>query len=579
VRQYILPGNNEPQICKPVAHYMAWQCRSKQRPANLVQQVSPQCALMLAILALVTAASCQQPVKTADASCARCHAEICRKYQATPMANGSGVAGDHFLAGEFTHLPSEMRYKIFRDQGKVWLSFADEQDARISGQRQLDYFLGSGHLGTTYLYTQDGYLLESPVAWYAAINGYDMKPGFNQLTEMPPALPMEPGCLRCHMTGVAHTIHGSLSRYAGLPFTQSGIACESCHGDASAHVRTGGKAAVVNPATLSAERRDSICISCHLEGDASVERAGRSALDYRPGDRISDYLSFFVFKSKDALSRGVSEVEQFNASRCKLASGDSMSCTSCHDPHGYPTPTERPQYYRSKCLACHNSPTFMSTHHPETQDCTSCHMPRSKAQNIPHVAWTDHRILRRPDSATLSPLDPRENGPLVAIFSPQANERDAAIGMYETLVRGKSSNRAEAIAKLKQVDATGAGDERVIEALGVLSGLAGNLAASETWLQKLVAADPSNLTGTADLGVLFARQGKVKEAVELWKPVFDKNKDMVGLARNLAVGQCTIGDSQGAMKTIADARKFSPGVRELLKFTCADSGPRQIPAK
>lgn len=159
-------------------------------------------------------------------------------------------------------------------------------------RRKLEYFLGSGHLGVTYLYSVNKYLLESPVAYYSATNHYDMKPGLEALREMPTALPMEAGCLRCHMSGVQHSDAGSMDRYAGLPFLHGGITCESCHGDTKAHVLSGGKAAVVNPAKLDTERRDSVCISCHLEGDVSVEKNGRSAVDFKPGDSISDYLFF-----------------------------------------------------------------------------------------------------------------------------------------------------------------------------------------------------------------------------------------------------------------------------------------------
>ena len=38
-------------------------------------------------------------------------------------------------------------------------------------------FLAPGHLGTTYLYSEAGYLLESPVAFYARLNAYAMAPG------------------------------------------------------------------------------------------------------------------------------------------------------------------------------------------------------------------------------------------------------------------------------------------------------------------------------------------------------------------------------------------------------------------
>ncbi len=515
---------------------------------------------------LANIAFCQQTVKVADAVCAQCHAGIYNKYLETPMANASGPAVDRALTGEFTHTLSGVRYKVFEEQKQVWLGFNDTNNPHISGNRRLDYFLGSGHLGVTYLYTQEGYLLESPVAWYAATAAYDMKPGFGHLTEMPPALPAESACLRCHMSGVEHAEPGTINRYNQMPFRQMGITCERCHGDASAHVRTAGKAPVVDPAHLTPERRDSVCLSCHLEGDVSVERPGRSALDYRPGERLSDYLSYFVFEGKDSLSRGVTQVEQFSASRCKLASGDRMSCTSCHDPHGSPGPAERAADYRAKCTACHSDPGFASTHHPETPDCTGCHMPRSAAQNIPHVAWTDHRILRRPQPAPTR--DAKKDGLLVPVFSPQVDQRDEAVAEYQAVVRGKSRDREAAMAKLRQVYATGAQDPQVLEGLGVLAGLAGDAGESEKYLRELLAIEPLNLTAISDLGVLLARRGEFRAAVALWQPAFARNESVIGLAKNLAAAQCRMGDATSAQKTIANALRFSPGVRQAWSFTC-----------
>jgi predicted CXXCH cytochrome family protein len=537
----------------------------KRKKRCFAPRVSAPWVLVLTILVFVNAGFCQQTVRTADAGCAPCHAEIYRKYLATPMANASGPAVDRVFAQEFSHAPSGVHYKVWGEQDQVWLGFNDLKDPRIAGKRRFDYFLGSGHLGVTYLYMQQGYLLESPVAWYAATAGYDMKPGFGRLTEMPPALPTEPGCLRCHMSGVAHAEPGTINRYIGAPFRQTGITCESCHGDTSAHVRSRGKAGVVNPARLNAERRDSVCLSCHLEGDVSVERAGRSALDYSPGERISDYLSFFVFTSENSLSRGVSEVEQFGASHCKRASGDRMSCTSCHNPHESVEPAERVAYYRARCLACHSSPDFGSTHHPEQPDCASCHMPRSTAQNIPHVAWTDHRILRWPELAS---QDSTKNSALIAVFSPQAEQRDVAVAAYQAVVRGKSRDSEGTIARLRQAYAAGARDPQVLEGLGVLAGLSGDAAESEKRLRELLAVEPLNLTALSDLGVLLARQGNLQAAVATWRPAFARNEDVIGLAQNLAAAQCRVGDETGARETIADALKFSPGVRQAWSFMC-----------
>jgi hypothetical protein len=61
--------------------------------------------------------------------------------------------------------------------------------------RKLEYFLGSGHLGLTYLYSLNDYLFESPIAYYSASQSLDMKPGLKTLTQAPPALPVQAECL------------------------------------------------------------------------------------------------------------------------------------------------------------------------------------------------------------------------------------------------------------------------------------------------------------------------------------------------------------------------------------------------
>jgi hypothetical protein len=133
----------------------------------------------------------------------------------------------------------------------------------------------------TYLYSLNSYLFESPIAYYSTSQSLDMKPGLESMMQAPPALPVQAECLRCHMSAVQHSDSGTINRYSALPFLHAGITCESCHGDARQHLVTGGKTMVVNPSKLDARLRDSVCISCHLEGDISVERAGHSALDFR----------------------------------------------------------------------------------------------------------------------------------------------------------------------------------------------------------------------------------------------------------------------------------------------------------
>src|ERR1019366_5367644 len=184
------------------------------------------------------------PVREADAICSKCHQDIFRKYLATPMANASGLASDRTFTGGFHHAASGVDYLISSRDGSLWLNYSRPGDPGLRGSQELDYFLGSGHLGITYLYTINGYVLESPVAYYGQSQAYDMKPDLADLRTMPPALPMTRGCMRCHMSGVQREDPGTRNHFQGLPFLHGGVTCDSCHGDASAHVASSGKAPV-----------------------------------------------------------------------------------------------------------------------------------------------------------------------------------------------------------------------------------------------------------------------------------------------------------------------------------------------
>ncbi len=499
------------------------------------------------------------PVRDADAQCARCHRAIYESYLATPMANASGLAANHLKPATFLHQSSGETYEIAGDNGQPTLSFKGPNG---SGRVNLEYSLGSGHLGITYLYKIGRYLFESPVAWYAPTDRYDMKPGLAPMRQMPPPLPMESNCMRCHMSATQHSVTDSVNAFEGLPFLHAGITCEECHGDTAQHVLTGGKADVLNPIKLSAERRDSVCISCHLEGDVKVEKAGKSAVDFRPGDPIGDYLTYFVRAGENMTVRGVSEVEQLSQSTCKRMSGDSMSCMSCHDPHYTPDAAHRVEFYRQKCLACHSGTKYEKTHFPQNRDCTSCHMPRAKAQNILHVAWTDHRILRVPDQSNTTQSVTNAHK-LVPIFSPNASPRDLAMAYYKALLTGDSQFEPVAWKMLNEQRDQISHDKDALDALGNMGAKRGDAAVAEQAFRQVLTIDPNDTIALTNLGVLLARKGDLKAAIQMLQTAFNRNQDLPGLAMNLARVQCIAGDSAAAQSTLKTALIYTNNYQPL----------------
>jgi predicted CXXCH cytochrome family protein len=498
-----------------------------------------------------------EPVRKADAVCGNCHEKIFREYLVTFMANASGLANDRIYTGSLEHRASGIEYKISEEDGSLWLSYLRRGDPDVQGKHKLEYFLGSGHLGLTYLYSLNGYFIESPIAYYANAKGFDMKPGLTDFRALPPSLPMTSGCMRCHMTGVQREDAGTLNHFSKTPFLQAGITCESCHGDSARHVSTAGKADVVNPMKLDAERRDSVCISCHLEGDSHIEHAGRSALDYKPGDRISDYVSYFVYASDKITSRGVSEIEELAQSQCKKMSGDKMSCMSCHDPHYSPPPAKRAEFYRQKCLACHMEPKFAETHFSSTPDCTSCHMPKAKAEKMPHIAWTDHRLRQRYEQPAIA-FDPDTAPELVPFQKESADPRDLALAYYDVVAGGNTAESPRAWSLLSSIRRTHPQDVPVLVALGYLTQLRGNTEDAIEIYRQALKLDPMNLTATNNLATLLARSGHLKEARTLWKQTFAINETSEEPGINLASAECMLGEKDAAMLTLKQALFYSP---------------------
>jgi predicted CXXCH cytochrome family protein len=260
-------------------------------------------------------------------------------------------------------------------------------------------------------------------------------------------------------------------------------------------------------------------------------------------------------------------VEQFAQSTCKRVSGEKMSCTNCHDPHFTPDAQQRTAFYRGKCLACHSEPQFAVSHHPENQDCTSCHMTRSGAQNIPHVAWTDHRILKLPASVKTEPRTQAQEQ-LAPIFSPGATKRDLAMAYYLKMLEGDRTAGPRAWEQLNQEKDEIRDDPAALDALGVMEAENGDGKNAEQIFRRVLELSPHDLTAISDLGTLLAKQGKLQEAASLLQAAFDRNRNISGLAMNLARVQCMTGDAKSAHSTLETTLVYNPdleSVRRLMK--------------
>ena len=505
--------------------------------------------------------------------CARCHAGVSKAYENSGMATTSGPASDGLTAGAFEHKPSGVHYRVYEQEGKVWMSFEREGKDAIRGQRELLYFLGSGKKTRSYLFSDQGFLIESPINWYSQEGRWNMSPGYGEAQEIPMNRPSHQSCLNCHTSGRQAPLAGTENKYSGKPFLHGGITCERCHGPGVGHPE--GKEAIVNPANLPPEQRDSICMECHFEGKAAVEQPGRHLYQFRPGEKLSDYVHYFVLTGNHQQEpRALSEFEALSLSACKRNSGDKMWCGSCHDAHAEPTAANKASYYRAKCLACHGE-AFASKHYADKPDCVGCHMPTLPRQEDAHAQATDHRIMRFPNQVPLPRLQLRGR-PLVAF--PERDDslvttRDLALAWVELSQRNVEGASQEAEKYLLKAVEEQPEDAALLSALAFVEQEHGRPNQARPLYEQALKIDPLANDAAASLGVLEARAGHLRRAAELWQGVFERVPYRSPVGMSLAILFCTAGQKEDARRYVERVLQFNPDygrAKSLLKHLSAD---------
>ena len=314
-------------------------------------------------------------------ACAPCHKPQAASQPLTSMARTGDRAAraDILRANErlsFTSGPHS--YEIVRRAGDSLFTVTDGAETLSA---PLTWAFGAGKVGQSFLFEQDGQLLESRVSFYASIQRLDFTPNrapgavkdlHDAMARRIPAAETR-RCFGCHTTASGQA-DGSVD-FAGLI---PGITCEACHGPAAAHAsakRSGPAAASAPMMRLGAlDPADSIdfCGSCHAtfwDVTLAGER-GIAALRSQP--------------------------YRLQSSACWQQQADRrLTCVACHDPHA-PLVRDAAAYDRT-CVTCHErnaARTAASTPRicpVSTRDCVTCHMPKYDVPDM-HFRFTDHLI-------------------------------------------------------------------------------------------------------------------------------------------------------------------------------------------
>ncbi|MBC7696716.1 MAG: tetratricopeptide repeat protein [Burkholderiales bacterium] len=395
-------------------------------------------------------------------TCKLCHQNIYNTYIKTGMGKSFDLAskqkssGDyhtsviHDKIGDFYYkafwLNDSLQFLEYRLKGK---------DTIYKRQETVDYIVGSGQHTNSHIQSVNGYLNQMPMTFYTQKKKWDLPPGFENGHNSRFMRKIGLECMSCH-NNYPEFVLGSENKFTAVP---EGINCERCHGPGSIHVaqrQTGSRIdtskyidySIVNPAKLSIDAQFDICQRCHLQGN-TILKEGKSFYDFKPGMKLSDYMTVFLPKYKNADDEFImaSHADRLKQSACFIKSLESatarastatstvndsqklkpykeaMTCVTCHNPHVSVRETNA-NVFNDACNKCHDGGKEKTkekggiggTEDPSTplrvtgaagstlicskkgitkiSNCVSCHMPKSGSIDIPHVTVHDHYIRK-----------------------------------------------------------------------------------------------------------------------------------------------------------------------------------------
>jgi predicted CXXCH cytochrome family protein len=181
-------------------------------------------------------------------------------------------------------------------------------------------------------------------------------------------------CIECHenVTGQFHD-----ATHAKVAFGDSKLGttgCETCHGAASLHVKSGGtKGTIVNP-----RKSPEACFECHLEKRGEFSLANSHGV-------LSGHMS-------------CGDCHNPHSGGATAGSGASLesmndTCTKCHTAQKGPF-TFKHNAMKEGCVSCHNPHGSVNQKMLVARDanlCLSCHLETANRPGIILAGGEDHR--------------------------------------------------------------------------------------------------------------------------------------------------------------------------------------------
>ena len=154
-------------------------------------------------------------------ACVECHAEISAAYDGHPMAHSIAAITD-MVDWTVRTPPAEIstsedvRYRVdAANGGMVHHEILEDGAGEVLYDHgvPVDFAIGSGRRGYSFLINQEGILTMSPLTWYTQEQRWDLSPGYSPNQHARFNRRVSDGCLSCHSGHIA-TADGADNRFA-----------------------------------------------------------------------------------------------------------------------------------------------------------------------------------------------------------------------------------------------------------------------------------------------------------------------------------------------------------------------------
>jgi DmsE family decaheme c-type cytochrome len=249
-------------------------------------------------------------------------------------------------------------------------------------------------------------------------------------------------CKTCHEEQYNTFMQTAMGRAFVKPRTPlEAHGCEACHGPGRAHVEAGGGKDTIpyrftKDSRNTVEEQNWVCQQCHSRGNRMFwkgsphESRAIACVDCHVGHQRTEplRLSAEARYNEPLTTNGGLKMPQpelclqcHQMRRAQLQRSSHMpyregkvTCTSCHNPHGTPNPSQLIQAtVNENCYSCHTERRgpFLWEHPPVMENCLNCHEPHGS--NNPQLLKV--RMPRVCDSCHVTSRHPTQPQPLQSI--------------------------------------------------------------------------------------------------------------------------------------------------------------------